>query len=270
MRWAAGLIVAAAFALGSSCSPTAEPVADGGQADVLASRETLANPMSDLADAVLDLSSGVDEARHKVARGDDMAAALRQLEERRQGVVNAASKLGKAADDVPVRKARDIAVTAADDAQTTAEDATSELEFLDDLVTIDRALFDAAATWDEPGSQSEIRERLDALADDVATLGKKARALQPQPERCDAMRRNRLDWIRTVRQRTERLQGQANSAGGREFDQLRASYRALPFAVEPRTADRADRDCWVERSGVARGEKSLRASVEELRAALSG
>jgi hypothetical protein len=130
------------------------------------------------------------------------------------------------------------------------------------------ALFDAAATWDEPGSQSEIRARLERLAGQVGRLRRQARRLENAPDACDGLQRNRAAWITTVRQRTLELQANANSAAGSEFDRLRKSYRPLPFAVEPRTADRADRQCWLDESAVARAEQAVRTAVDELQAAL--
>lgn len=265
------LLVAAVLTVGSTCSREAEPppAADDGQAAVLASREALAQPMTALADAVLALSSGVAEARYKVARGEEMADALKEVENRRRAVLDAADSLAAAA-EVPVAEAGEIAERAAQSATSSAKAARAELGFLRRVAAIDTALLAAAETWDEPGSQSEIRARLDALAGKVKALAPKVRRLKPKPAGCDVLRSNRAAWVRTVVERTKRLQSQANSAGGSTFDELRTSYRALPFAEEPRTADRADRDCWLQRSRVARGEQQIRAAIDELRAALSG
>lgn len=82
------------------------------------------------------------------------------------------------------------------------------------------------------------------------------------------MKSNRVTWARTVRARTQRLQGQANSAGGGEFDELRAAFRRLPLGVEPRSADQAERQCWRDASAAWQISEHLRGDVEALEAAL--
>lgn len=260
--------LALVFLLGCS-TPAAPPAQDPDDDGVLQSREALGDPMVDLAEAVIALSKGLDQARFEVGRGADMKAAVRALEARRDAADNARAVASDAAASVPLPSAGDIVATAAEQTETLLPAVDDELAYLRQVAGLDQALFDVAATWDEPGSQTEIRERLLDLAADVNGLRPQVRKLRPVPQACGAMEANRREWIATLRKRTLALQEQANSAGGSTFDELRKSYRALPFAVEPRTADRADRECWLKESQAPATADRLRASVEALRAELS-
>lgn len=252
------------------CTPTATPApADTSDDAVLDAREALGEPMLKLAESVLAVAGGLDQARFDVTRGDDMQAAVKALAQRRDAVARAQQRAATAAEQAPVADAAAIVAAAADQAEDVLPEVDAELRYLRALVAVDRALFDAAATWDEPGSQSEIRERLLDLAEEVERLRPRVRRLRPSPARCTAAKRNRLDWLQTVRTRTLALQEQANSAGGSTFDELRKSYRALPFAVEPRTADRVDRQCWLDASAAPAAADDMRAAVDELRTTLS-
>lgn len=233
------------------------------------SREVLGDPMLELAQSVIALSDGVDEARHKVGRGEAMRAAIGELQARQQAVREAVDAASDAASEAPVEAAGAIVQRASEVAEQTVVASTPELDFLGSVSAIDVRLLAAAAAWDRPGSQSEIRARLSDVAADVARLRRPVRRLQPQPAACKVLKRNRSEWVDTVRKRTLALQEQANSAGGARFDQLRKAYRRLPLAVEPRTADRADRDCWSEHSGVAAGAAAMRAAVDDLQSALT-
>jgi hypothetical protein len=253
------------------CTPGAPPAeeASGAADPVLESREVLGDPMLALAEATIALSDGLDEARFKAARGQAMQTAVEALAQRREAVAAAQRQAAAAAEDAPVADAAGIVAEASAAAADMLPVADEELRFLQRIGALDTTLVDAAATWDEPGSQSEIRERLLRLADRVGGLRRRARRVAPKPRACTAMVENRLEWIGTVRSRTLELQAQANSAGGSTFDDLRESYRALPFAVEPRTADRADRSCWLQRSKVVATAAVMRTAVDELRESLS-
>lgn len=252
------------------CTPAAPPAPQDTSNDaVLEARDALGEPMLQLAEAVLAVANGLEQTRFEVPRGDDMQAAVKALASRRDDVVKAQRRAAAAAEEAPVEDAGAIVEAAAADADKVLPAIDAELEYLRALAGIDVALFDVAATWDEPGSQSEIRERLLAVAADVEKLRPQVRRLRPQPRACMAAKRNRSEWIATVRTRTLALQEQANSIGGSTFDELRTSYRALPFAVEPRTADRADRRCWLDSSNVPAAADDMRAAVDELRTTLS-
>lgn len=265
----AGLL--AACTPGDAPSSSTPPAAETASADaVLASREVLGDPMLQLAERMLAVSEGVDAARHRLPRGEEMLRGLDSAGGQLDDLHTAIGAAEQAASEAAVKDAAEIVERAAATAQVAARAAAAEIAFLEQVGAIDVALLDAAGEWDRPGSQSEIRERLGEVANDVGALRRRAAALRPLPRGCAVLRRNRQQWIATVHSRTVQLQGQANSAGGSEYDRLRASYRALPLAEEPRVADRADRECWLERSPVAKAGPAMRAAVDELRESLSG
>jgi hypothetical protein len=266
----AALLLAVALLLGGCTRLPDDPAPSGPSEDVLRSRELLGQPMVDLATAVIGLGDLVDAARHKAPRGDEMREQVRAIAKAMDDVDSAADLAERSATDAPVSAAAAIVTRAADDARTAAEGAAVEKRFLSDVAAIDIALLDAAAVWDEPGSQSEIRLRLEELAADVAKQKKRIKALDPQPRACTAMKANRLEWLGTVRSRTLKLQQYADGSGGSTYDDLRSAYRRLPFGVEPRTADAADRECWRTKSEVAQGVASVHGAVDELEAALKG
>lgn len=264
-RRLAALAAASLFLTG--CPDAAAPPSDtsSGTEAVLESRAALGEPMLALAEATIALSDGIDAARHELPRGEQMQEQVERLPALQKAVRDAAEAAAAAADDAPVESAAAIVNGAADRANKAADAADGEIAFLRRIAAIDSALLDAAAEWDRPGSQSEIRARLDALARKVARLRRPVAKAQPDPQRCTAMKRNRREWIATVRKRTEALQAQANSAGGATFDRLRGSYRGLPFAVEPRTVDKADRQCWADASEVREAAQAMREAVDRLR-----
>ena len=259
----------------AACTPSgttssaASPAAVSAEA-VLESREVLGDPMLQLAEKMLAVFEGIDAARHRLPRGTEMLRGVDAVDEQLAELRDAIGDAETAASQAPVAQAAAIVADAASAADRAGRAAAAELAFLRKAGAIDRALLAAADEWDRPGSQSEIRARLDEVARNVDALRAPAARLRPAPRGCVAMRRNRQEWVATVHNRTLQLQGQANSAGGTEYDRLRASYRALPLAVEPRTADRVDRDCWTQRSPVATAAPAMRDAVEQLRASLSG
>lgn len=264
------MVVAGLLTALAACSGPGQPQSEATSNPVLASRAALGDPMLALAESVIAVSDGLDKARHGVPRGQEAAAVVDDLPQRIEEMVAAVDAAGAAAERAPVPAAADIVAAAAEVAGEVVEPAERELAYLQEVTRIDTALSDAAAEWDRPGSQSEVRERLDALAGEVGALQPQVRSLRPVPAQCTVMKANRLAWTRTVVQRTRALQAQANSAGGTAYDELRSTYRSLPFAVEPRTADRADRSCWQRHSEVADAAERMREAVDALRAELSG
>lgn len=268
-RWAATVAVAGLLA---SCTPSGEPAPpqDSSADVVLESREALGDPMLQLAERMLAVSEGIDAVRHRLPRGRAMLRGLKDLAAERDELRTAITDAEQAAEQAPVEQAAAIVLAAATTADAADRAATAEIAFLEQVGAIDAALVAAADKWDRPGSQSEIRERLDAVAKDVRALRRRVAALRPVPRGCAVLRRNRQRWVATVHSRTLQLQEQANSAGGSEYDRLRDRFRALPLAEEPRVADRADRSCWLERSPVAKAAPAMRTAVEDLRESLSG
>ena len=265
---AAWFLVAVALLLAGCTKPPPDDVPTGPSEDVLESRELLGQPMVDLATAVIALSDLVDATRHKAPRGTQMRDQVRAIAKAVKKVDAAADTAERSAADAPVSDAAQIVESAAKAARAAAKGAAAEEDFLADVAAIDIALLGAATVWDEPGSQSEIRLRLDELAKDVEKQRKPIRALQPRPPACTAMKANRVEWLRTVRSRTLKLAQYADGSGGSTYDDLRSAYRRLPFGVEPRTADATDLQCWRSKSAVAKGAEAARKAVDDLEAAL--
>ena len=255
----------------AGCTPASEPAAPvptGPGDDVLQARSALGEPMVQLAEAVIALAEDLADARFETARGTAMRDALQGVSRGVEAVRAAAAAARDAAQQAPVLQAATIVRDAAEQATAAADAAEEEVAYLRRVSRLDVRLLDVAALWDEPGSQSEIRARLDAAAGDAARLRRRVRDLEPAPQSCKVMKRNRIEWAATVRARTRRLQGQANSAGGGEFDQLRAAYRRVPLGVEPRTADQRERPCWRDESIVWTTSEEVRDAVEALESAL--
>jgi hypothetical protein len=258
------LLLVACTAEGDPAPPAATATSDA----VLQSRAILGEPMVQLAESVIVLADGLAAARYETTRGADMQQQLRALDGGIAAVLDAAEAAAGAADQAPVPPAAQIVRDAAGHAVAAAVAAEAEIGFLLPASRVDIRLFAATELWDQRGSQSEIRGRLDTAAADAVQLRRRARGLTPVPDKCRMMKRNRVAWAATVRTRTQRLQSQANSAGGGQFDELRAAYRRLPLGVEPRTADQQERVCWRASSGVWGAADELRRAVEALEAAL--
>ena len=262
----------AVFLLGvalAGCTSAPPPEqAPSERTDVSLARELLGRPTVELGEAVIGLELAVEEARFDANRGADMAAALDDVADRMDVLDAAADAAEEATADAPVAAAVDVVERAVEAGRTARDAANAELRYLRRVARIDTALLDAAAEWDRPGSQSELRTVLIVVENDVEALAPRARRLEQVPEACRIMRRNRSEWVRTVLQRTLRLAAEANSAGGATYDELRGAFRRLPLGVEPRVADRAEKPCWQERSPLPEASDELRDLVEELEAAL--
>lgn len=264
----------AVMALGTAaCTPqTPEPSATplDSSSEVLAARGILGDPMIALAESVIALSDGLDAVRHEVERGAAMRRALVAVRADIPKVQAAAEAAGKAAEQAPVPEAAAVverAVRAVEDVPAAAQ---REAAYLKGIAAVDEDLLDAAATWDTPGSQTEIRLRLAELAGEVLRIRPRVNKLRPVPD-CPVMQRNRLAWVKVVHERTVKLEGQANSASGSTFDKLRTAYRRLPLGEEPRTADRTgDQLCWQKQSTVAGAAETMRAAIDQLQTTLRG
>ena len=268
------LVAAACLALLLACTSASRPepqpsdsATDDAEA-VLQSREALGDPMVALGEAALELVDAVDQVRYEVARGPAMRRALDAVPPAADALRSAADTAARAAGEARVPAAAAIVDAAAAYSEAAADGARAETRYLRRLQRVDARLLAIAAQWDRPGSQSEIRARLAAAAEEVIKVRRRARRLRPSPAGCGQLRANRIAWAKTVRSRTLRLQDRADSAGGSEFDELRAAYRRLPLGVEPRTEDQRERGCWRDRSAVAAAAERVRADVEALQEAL--
>jgi hypothetical protein len=254
--------------------------------DVRAARAALGPPAVALAEAVIGLRDLLDRARHEVERGAPMAAELEAVpgqvtavraaaddaEAALGEVVASARPAGADAEDAgaaPVGAALDAVTAAVAEARSAADAAEDEHAALLALAELDRRLEAAAAAWEEPGSQSERRVTLGALADDLDAIAGEAAALPVAPAACPALPEQRERWAELLAEHSRRLQERATSGGGAEYDELRRAFGRDPFGEDRRAADAADRDCWRAASPVAEAAQRAPENVEALEDALN-
>ena len=244
--------------------PSVQPTAAGPDPDLVRSRELLGGPIVALAEAAQVLADDLDAARHEVARGDGVLAALEAVGEDIAALRRTANDVLAAARLTPMEDAVAVAQRAVTDALAAADAGKAEADHLRALARIDRRLLHIAAGWDRPGSQSEQRARLTAHDDVIAEIARLAGRLRAQPRACPALSRHRVAWARLVRSRTRELAEHANSFSGERYDELRDGYRRSPLGENPLEADAADRTCWTTNSDVPNTADDLRKRVEEL------
>jgi hypothetical protein len=273
-RSAALLALLALLAVG--CGEAAAPAEPTGPDPerIRAARETLGEPMLAVARAVLSAERALDAVRHEVPRGRDMAGAVDGLSHEAAALQEAAAAAEAAGTEVadepePVAEAADVVATAAAAARSAAGGLEQEAAALAGAAAHDVALDAAVDRWAEPGSQSQRRAALDALAGDLDAARTQAQGLQPVPEGCPGLAERRVRWTEVLAQRTRRLGETATSAGGSTFDELLASFRRDPYAEPRLRADAEDRGCWREHSEVVQAAAEIRELVERLEALLN-
>ena len=255
------------LAIAAACTrlPTGNPAPS---ADVVTARRVLGEPLVALVQSVVTLSQDLDALRHEVERGRPMRQGAKVVREDIRAVRTAGRAALDATRKSPVAEAATVVSESVTDALAAASAAQAELSYLRALERIDSALLAIVAAWDEPGSQSEQRERLDAELETVRLQRGALKAVRPQPAGCRVMVANRRRWISVVSDRTRVLLESADSAGGERYDELRDAYRRTPFAEDPEAADAKDRACWKKRSDVPTTSADLRARVEQLQKVL--
>jgi hypothetical protein len=250
----------------------AEPLGGGSEAaspavpaaDIAEARTTLGDPLVALTEAALVLADDMEAARFELARGRPVLEGLATVRDDIETVEERAEAAQRAAVDAPVRDAARIVANAASTALEAAASGGRETGYVRRLALVDVALLEAAARWDEPGSQSEQRQRLSDLAAEVEALPQSMHGMAPQPQACRVSVVNRLRWIDVVAERSRRLAELATGGGGEQYDQLRTAFRIQPLAEDPLAADAAERQCWLSNSPVPASTMSLRSAVDEL------
>jgi hypothetical protein len=159
-------------------------------------------------------------------------------------------------------------IAAAEAGLRAADDGSAQAASLQRLSAWDQALADAVSAWDAPGSQSQRREDLAALAEQLEGIAAEAAVDQPVPEACPALRDARARRAARLADRTRQLQATASSAGGSTYDDLRATFTADPYGEDPLAVDAADRECWARSSVLAQAAAGITGQVETLEALL--
>jgi hypothetical protein len=255
-------------------TPTAPPATD--TTAIASARAALGAPAVQLAQAIIALSAELDAARHDLPRGPPMLAALTTLDPLIAAVRDGADAAERAAsataeiDGAPGVTAARAAVDAlVADATAAAVAAEQERDALVPLAELDGAMDAGVARWDAPGSQSQRREDLAVLTDELGAQAQAAQGLVAVPAQCPGMWERRPGWSLLLAERSQRLGDLATGAGGAEYDELRAAFDRDPYGEDRRAADAQDRSCWLEQSAVALAAAAAPGHVEDLETALN-
>lgn len=228
--------------------------------------------MVDLAEALLAAAAAVDAARHAAPRGTPASTAAtdsaRPMEQLRRAALDADAAARGVAQQGRIGRAAGLLRDAGAVALRGADAGAAETAALERLGGLDIAMDEATAGWDAPGSQSERRAALAALATELDGLAAAADAEQPVPEACPALRDHRGAWARLLAERTRTLEASATSATGAQYDQQRAAFAADPYGQDRLAADAADAECWAEHSVLAQAAAGIRDQVAALEALL--
>jgi hypothetical protein len=263
----------ACTALLTACTDTTgSGQASADVAGIRDARETLGAPTVALADALLAAAAAVDSVRHDVARGMETAAAAQALngplDELRAAALAADAAARPLLGDDRIGRAAEVVSSAAEVALEAADQGAAQAAALERLSGWDQRMTEAVVAWTVPGSQSERREQLSALAGELDAIAEQAAAEQPVPEGCPAFRDARERWAGRLADQTRELAASATSGGGGTFDELLERYQADPFGEDRLAVDATDRECWARQSTLAQAAAGIRQQVETLEALL--
>ncbi|MFP5310460.1 MAG: hypothetical protein ACLGIR_12900 [Actinomycetes bacterium] len=270
MTAAAGVAVV----LGAGCTAGAEPSADPTQRleEVRAARDVVAEvvpPVRAAADVVV--------AAVRPLRDGSLATVPERLEalERLDAVL---------ADGVPVVPADLVAgegpdVEAARAALSRLRDAVDDLRraadaeasALRELQTADAALADLVASWDRPGSRSQL---LDQLAESEGGARALAEELDAEADVLDCLATfdRRATAADVVAERTAELADEVRARDGLGFDELRDGWRPDPFdtAGAPLGAVPTEEvGCWEDSAPLLRASSAIDEALDALEGALT-
>lgn len=225
-----------------ACSSTASPPRTDGDvsermAAVIETRELVVGPAQDLGTAAATVASRLDDVVERP--GEDTVAALREavteLEEAREDVEQL--ELDPTTPDV--RAAADALDDAMAGARRMAEAGTVVATAADQASTAEQSLDELVATWDEPGSRSELLARLDetALAADALATDE----VGAPPEGCPGPVEARVEAASSVADATRELRELVEARDGEAFDARRAELSDAPFGHDDSGAARQHR-----------------------------
>jgi hypothetical protein len=148
--------------------------------------------------------------------------------------------------------------------------AAEELEVQRRLLEADEALADLAATWDEPGSRSQLVGRLTSTAEQAGSLAEDL-AGGEDVLACLATFERRAEAARVVAERSFALRAEASSRDGLGFDALRDEWRDDPFGLGAPLADVPPDEvaCWRADAPVRAAVLAADAALDALQRALS-
>ncbi|CAN5381847.1 hypothetical protein BH23ACT9_BH23ACT9_30020 [soil metagenome] len=239
----------------------------------IAAARDLVGPLStQLAAGALDVARRIDFTRHEVARGEPMQRAVDDLAPLVERVQEQAAELQEAVADMDgvLEAARAAANALAEQSLQITTAVARDLDGLQPLLDVDRAMVTVIDAWDGRGSRSESAERFEALVAAAEALVADARRLPVAPAACTTPRLNRIAWAELLLDRTVQLQQLALVADGTAYDELRARFELAPFGEERVAADAEARSCWARHTGVPETAAGIEDRVADLQKALGG
>lgn len=259
-------VLASVVLLAACTSPDSPPAPDDGtserRAAVVEARELVVDPAQHLGTAAATVAARLEDVVERP--GADPVGSLREavtdLEEAREEV--ASLDLVPATPDVEAAEAALDAARAG--ARRMAEASTVVATAADQASTADQALEDLVASWDEPGSRSELLARLDetALAAD-ALAGDEVGA---PPEQCPGPVESRVAAADFVADATRQLRELVEARDGDAFDARRAELADAPLGHDDAGTARTSRHP-IEPEGCPAVD-AARESAEEVTRAL--
>lgn len=269
-RSAAATVAAGLLLLGcSSSSPVEDPSPTvGARAEaIVTARERVVEPAQALGTAAAAAATRLDqliaepgaptaEAAREVL--DDLADARDRVEELELGT-----------DTEDVRRAAEALGAAVDAADTLAVSVREVVGAVEETTALDARLAELVASWDEPGSRSQLLARFDEVAVEADDLADTA-----APEECAAPVETRTAAAAFVAEATRELRDLVDRRDGNAFDARRAELDEAPWGRmddgEPRELDArltADACGAIERARAAAAD--VAAALRDLQAALN-
>ncbi len=229
-RFLSTVLAVAASAVLAACSSTS---GDAGPDDDVArrvaavteTRDAVVEPAQALGTAAAEVASRLDHTVEQptAATVEALRAAVTDLEQARTEVEELDLE-PTTPDVVAADAALDDAMAGA---RSMAEAATVVATAADQASTADQALAELVATWDEPGSRSELLARLDETAlaaDALATDG-----VGTPPEDCSGPLAARVDAAAFVAESSRELRALVEARDGLAFDERRAELATDPL-----------------------------------------
>lgn len=264
----AAVAVAALALLLTACSGGGEaPEAPTDRIDAIReAREALGAPAQQLAAAVMDVEDGIEGLR-----SDPTEQAVDELEQGGAQLAAAVDELEAVeleATTADVRSALE-AVDRATSSATELVDATDVLmEAGRQLVATDARLEELTATWDQPGSRSEVVARLEetaAAASDLQADG---------PQACPGPMEVRSAAAAFVAEASRELRDRVAAHDGEGFDSRRADLDEAPFgrtdgAPRRLTAPTPDDDSCPALQEATAAVESVRGALQDMEEALN-
>lgn len=264
------IVAVAAMALaGAACSGASDTSeAPAGRADaVREAREALGAPAQQLAAAVLEVEDGIAGLRSEPTERD-----IDELEGGGAQVATAVDELEAVELEAATTDVRS-AVEAVDRATSAATELVEHTDVLVEagrqLVATDTRLAELAATWDQPGSRSEVVARLEETAAAAAGLAADG------PQACSGPMEVRSAAAAFVAEASRELRDRVAAYDGEGFDARRADLSEAPFgrtedgAVRRLTGpDPGDDSCPALQQAIAAVE-AVRGALQDMEDALN-